>query len=201
MHSEKLKNKIYTNLLLILVIFGIAYLFIYPLYSGNGAIYRPEKSISQYLKEKKDMNQSISIVGDYDRKIAETNTAYVKALNTLPIDDLNKILPDKADPVMVVYELSKIAMSSGSNMILSSPRFTDDGDSDNSNSDKQYNTISVGFSLEGTYQNLKNFLKDLETSERIYNVTSLDFSSEQDDTSSSANKYSVVVETYYLKSN
>jgi Tfp pilus assembly protein PilO len=199
MHSEKLKNKIYTNLLLILVIFGIFYLFIYPIYSGKGTIYKPEKSISEYLKEKKDMNEAISIVGDYDRKLAETNSAYVKALNTLPIDDLNKILPDKADPVMIVYELSKIAMSSGSNMMLSSPRFTDDGDSNNS--DKQYNTISVSFSLEGTYQNLKNFLKNLETSERIYNVTSLDFSSDQDDTSSSVNKYSVVVETYYLKSN
>lgn len=200
MHSEKLKNKIYTNLFLILIIFGISYLFIYPLYSGKGSVYRPKKSISAYLKERKDLNNAISIVGDYERRLSETNSAYFNALNTLP-QDLEKILPTGADPVIIVYELTNIAKGPNSQMLLSAPRFTDDGSYNGGDSNKKYNTISVNFNLEGTYEQLKSFLKDLEDSQRIYNVTGLDFTTAHSDIGSTVNKYALTVETYYLKVN
>ena len=198
MHKDKLKNKILVNFFLILLIFGISYFFIYPIYTGKGSIYVPKKSISAYLEEKKDLSDAITIIQDYDRKISETNSSYFNAKNKLP-EDLEKILPEGADPVIIVYELTNIAKAPGSNMLLSAPRFTDDGDSNAPN--KKYNTISISCSLEGTYENLKNFLKDLENSQRVYNVTSLDFITSQDNRANTVNKYSITIETYYLKKN
>ncbi len=199
MQSEKLKNKIYVNLFLILMIFGISYFFTYPIFSGKGSIYKPEKSISSYLEDKNNLNNAISILQDYSNKITEINSLYFNSKNNLP-SDLEKILPNKADPVIIVYELTNIAKAPGSNMLLSAPRFADDGNY-NSDVNKKYNTIEVSFTLEGSYENIKNFLKDLENSKRMYNVTSLDFSTAQDNRESTINKYSLAVETYYLKTN
>lgn len=199
MHSQKLKNKIYTNLFLILVIFAISYLFIYPIYFGGGSIYKPKKSVSTYRGEIKDLNNAIGILDEYSKKLEDTNSAYFNAVNTIP-SNLEKILPSSADPVIIVYELTNIAKASGSQMFLSGPRFTDDGNY-KGDANKKYNTISVSFNLEGTYENIKNFLKDLESSQRIYNVTSLDFTTEQNNPNSRVNKYSLTVETYYLKTN
>ncbi len=199
MHGERLKNKIYVNLLLILFIFGIIYIFTYPLYSGKGSIYKPKKSISTYIEEKKNLTDAINILEKYNMKLAEANSAYFNASNNLP-QDLEKILPNNADPVIIVYELTNIAKSAGSQMLLATPRVTDDGNTDSSQA-KKYNTISVSFNLEGTYENIKHFLKDLENSKRIYNVKSLDFTTEQNSVGTTVNKYALVVETYYLKTN
>jgi Tfp pilus assembly protein PilO len=161
--------------------------------------YSPEKNISTLLDQNQGYDKAISIANDYNKKIANNNRQYVDALNSLSIDTLNKVLPTSADPVLVIYELSEIAKQPGSSMILLSPKFTDNGGDKNSN--KKYNTLSVSFTLEGTYNNMKSFLKNLENSNRIYNVTSLNFSSAQDTRATSALKYSVTVETYYLKQN
>ncbi|MFO0743779.1 MAG: type 4a pilus biogenesis protein PilO [Candidatus Paceibacterota bacterium] len=199
MPNGKLKNKVYSNILILLIIIGIFYFVIYPQYSGSGIFYSPEKNISTLLDQNQGYDKAISIANDYNKKIANNNRQYVDALNSLSIDTLNKVLPTSADPVLVIYELSEIAKQPGSSMILLSPKFTDNGGDKNSN--KKYNTLSVSFTLEGTYNNMKSFLKNLENSNRIYNVTSLNFSSAQDTRATSALKYSVTVETYYLKQN
>ena len=198
MHSEKLKNKIYINFLLIAAIFGIIYLFIYPQYTGTGSIYHPEKGISTLLQEKKDYQDAISLAETYNSKIRKANEDYGDALNKLPIDKLNSVLPSSIDPVYIVYELTKIAARPESGLILTSPKFTDDGVG-NANTNKKYNTMTISFGVEGTYDNIKAFLTNLENSERIYNVTNLSFTSSSETRSTSAMKYSVTVETYYLK--
>ena len=198
MMDKKLKNKIYTNTIFVLIIIAIIYFFIYPQYSGSGIFYSPTKNISSLLKEKDDYDNAINIAKDYQNKIIKTNDNYSNSLNTLPIDVLNKVLPNSADPVLVIYELSRIAAKPDSNMLLTSPTFTDDS---NNQSNKKYNTLSVSFSLEGTYENIKTFLKNLEKSERVFNVTNLSFSSNQDTKAISPLKYNITVETYYLKQN
>lgn len=197
MHSEKLKNKLYINFLLIVAIFGIVYLFIYPQYTGKGTIYHPETGISSLLKDKKDYSDAVSLAKTYDSKINNANQNYMDALNKLPIEKLNSILPTSIDPVYVVYELTKIAARPESGLVLSGPKFTDDG-ANNSNN-KKYNTLTVSFTLEGTYESVKAFLNNLENSQRIYTVTSLSFSSTADTRSTTPIKYNVTVETYYLK--
>lgn len=197
MYDNRLKNKIYANTLIILAIVAIVYFFIYPQYTGNGLIYSPEKSISTLLQEKDGYKQALNLAKDYEAKINKTNNDYTNSLNTLPVEKLNRVLPNSADPVLVVYELSKIAANPASGMLLRSPTFTDDGN--NQQNTKRYNTLSVSFSVEGTYENLKAFLKNLEKSERIYNVTNISFSSSSDTRSTSYLKYSITVETYYIK--
>lgn len=203
MQNQKIKNKIYVNLLLILIIGFIIYFIIYPQYSGKGTFYSPQKNISSLLKNKADFDNALSIAKTYNNKISKANNDYKEALDKLPIETLNKILPSSLDPIMIVYSLSRISLLPGSNMLLSDPKLSDDGadGASRSNSNKKYNTMSVDFNIQGTYDNLKYFLKNLENSDRIFNVTKLSFNSSEDTKANSILKYSVAVETYYLKQN
>lgn len=191
MHSEKVKNKFYYNLLLILVSFGIIYFFIYPMYTGSGQIYSPKKGIKALLQQKKDITSAVTVVAGYDNKLGAANQNYSSSIASLNLDDLNKILPTSADPVLIAYEITGIAKRSG--MLLEGLSVRD-GASDN----KKYNVMNITFSTEGSFNSLKNLLHDLERSQRIYNVTSLSFSTDKDSTASSLYKYSISVETYYL---
>ena len=200
MQNQKIKNKIYTNLLLIILIGAICYFFIYPQYSGQGTFYSPEKNISSLLRDKSNYDTALTIANSYNNKIVKVNTDYANALDKLPIDTLNKILPSSIDPVIIIYELTKIARLPGSDMLLTNPKFSDDGMEGGSlNPNKKYNTISIDFNLQGTYDGIKFFLKNLETSGRVFNITKLNFSSSPDAKSTSILKYTVSVETYYLK--
>lgn len=197
MRNDRIKNKIYVNALIVLVIFAIGYFFIYPQYKGSGMIYNPSKNISSLLKEKKDYDNTLSLATQYLDRINKTNSTYSNVLaSEVPVEKINKILPKTADPIVIIYELMKIASRPETNMKLSSPQFSDDSKNNNSNN---FNTLSINFSTEGTYEQLKAFLKNLESSERIYNVTSLSFSSSRSTKSSSVLNYSLNVETYYLK--
>ncbi|MDQ1281981.1 MAG: hypothetical protein QG630_332 [Patescibacteria group bacterium] len=200
MQNQRIKNKIYINLLLILVIGFIIYFLIYPQYSGKGTFYSPQKNISSLLKSKTDSDSAILIANTYNTKLAKINNDYNNALERLPVDTLNKILPSALDPVIIIYELTKIAALPGSNMLLTDPKLSDDGAAGSSqNTNKKYNTISVTFNVKGTYDSIKFFLKNLENSDRIFNVTKLNFSSAQDTKANSILSYSISVETYYLK--
>ncbi|MEA4910479.1 hypothetical protein SDC9_33228 [bioreactor metagenome] len=197
MPNKNLKNKIYVNFLLLVVSFAIFYFFIYALYTGSGTFYNPEKGISELLTDKKDYTAALAVADSYNQKVIKTNSDYAQALNTLPIDKLNNVLPASSDPILAIYELSRIAARPESNLHLTSPRYIDDGDVQGLN--KNYNTIAISFSVEGTYGQIKSFLKNLENSEKIFNVTNLDFSSSRDSRPGSALNYTITVETYYLK--
>lgn len=197
MQNEKIKNKIYLNILLGAATLAISYFFIYPQYTGEGTIYSPTNSISSLLKQKTDYESALTLASDYNDKIVKINSDYATALEKLPLDSLNKILPSSVDPVITIYQLSKIAALPGSDMILTAPRFSDD--ESGSNIDKKFNTLTINFNIEGTYDNLKFLLKNLENSDKVFNVTKLNFASSADTKSVSILKYSITVETYYLK--
>lgn len=196
MPNKKLKNKIYVNFLLLVAAFGIFYFIIYALYTGNGTFFTPKRSISQLLTDKKDYTAALAVADSYNQKVVRTNTDYMQALNTLPIDKLNNLLPNTSDPILAIYELSRIAERPESNLRLTAPRYIDDGES---NTNKNFNTISISFTIEGTYGQLKSFLKNLENSEKIFNITNLDFTSSRDTRAGTSLKYNITVETYYLK--
>lgn len=197
MQNEKLKNKIYLNILLTILIIAISYFFIYPQYTGEGTFYSPENNISSLLKQKKDYTNALNIANEYNLKLSKVNKEYSNALEKLPIDTLNKILPSSIDTVMTVYQLTKIAALPGSDMLLTDPKVSDDGSSSEAN--KKFNTVKIDFSVKGNYNQLKFFLKSLENSEHVFNVTSLNFSSAQDSGINAVFSYSISVETYYLK--
>lgn len=197
MLNKKLKNKIYINFLLLVVSFSIFYFFIYALYTGNGTFYAPERSISELLTDKKDYTAALAVADSYNQKVVRTNSNYVEALNNLPIEKLNNVLPTNSDPVLAVYELTKIAQRPESGLRLTSPKYVDDGDS--TQTFKSYNTIAISFVVEGTYGQVKAFLRNLENSEKIFNITDLNFTSSRDSRPGSSLRYNITVETYYLK--
>lgn len=198
MTNERIKNKIYANLLIVIAIFAVFYLFILPQYKGSGLIYNPDKNISSLTTQKKDYDTTLSLANNYLETLNKTNTSYTSALAGLPIDKLNKVLPASADPIIVIYELTKMAARPESDMKIKSPQISDNNKDGNNNANR-FNTMAISFSVEGTYEQLKAFLKNLESSERIYNVTSLSFNSSRDTRQSSILSYNLSIETYYLK--
>ncbi|MEI6352849.1 MAG: type 4a pilus biogenesis protein PilO [Candidatus Nomurabacteria bacterium] len=199
MSNNKLKNKIYIDLFILVIIIAIFYFVIYPQYSGSGTFYSPKDNISSLLEESKGLDIALNTVNGYNNKIINTNKSYSETLNNLPVDTLDKVLPSSADPILVIYELSEIAKRPESGLLLLSPKFSDDSNDKSPN--KKFNTLSVSFTVQGTYESLKAFLKNLENSNRVYNVTALSFSSSQDSRAISALDYTITVDTYYLKQN
>lgn len=196
MRNQRMKIKIYTNLLLVLAIFAVVYIFLYPQYSGKGSIYNPEKSISALLVDKSDYTVALDVAASFNNRVIKTNRDYEEALNTLPIDKLNKILPIETDPILTIYELSLIAARPESKMSIISPRYVDNSAATGPN--KKYSTLSISFSVEGTYEQMKAFLKNLENSEKIFNVVTMSFNSSRETRAGSLLTYSITLETYYL---
>ena len=121
-------------------------------------------------------------------------------------DRLNKLMPDNADNIRLIIDIQKIASQYG--MLPRDIAFDPlSGDSQASQAavspgsiaaaGKDYGTFDLSFSVVGPYSSFLSFLNDLETSLRIIDITSIDFTSS--DATANAYKYSFKIKTYWLK--
>lgn len=197
MNKNNIKNKMLINVFITILIVGLIYFFIYPLYTGVGTIYNPKNNVSKLLEEKTKLDGALNIAKDYSLKINSINKDFITNVNTLPVDKLEKILPSSIDRIIIAYEFTRLVEKEASKMLFSDLKIGEI-DNSNSNNDKGYKVLTLSFSLTGSYENMKSFLQSLEKSERIYNITSLSFASEKE--GGVIFKYSFNVETYYTDS-
>jgi hypothetical protein len=194
MQNNNLKNKVYTNIFFIILSFAVLYFLTLPIYNGGGQnILGISKSLKTLAQEKSDYNSAIKSADDYLQKIKSVNSGYESISGSGKIGELQNMIPANADPVSVINELSGIATQSGMN--LASPKFADDSE----DNQKSYNTLTIDFSVKGSYPDLKSLLRNIENSQRIYNIKSVSFSSSPDTKATSALTYQISLETYYLK--
>ena len=193
MLSQDVKQKFHLSLFILILAFAIFYFFTLPQYNGSGLFYSPVDNIKTLSQQKADYEEALRQVDNYLKKISKVNEGYNNFLNSKSGDDLRKMIPESVDPVEVINELSYIA--SKNSMLLLGPRFADD----RHNTQNNYITLTIDFGVTGTYPVLKAFLRDLETSQRIYNLKSLSFTSSQETRATSALKYQISLETYSLK--
>lgn len=194
MQNAKLKNKIYTNLFLIMLTFVPFYFLALPIYNGGGQnLLGINKTIVSLLQEKDNYNSAIKDAEKYRVTINNVLSAYSTVSDGGKMVGVESMIPSNADPVAVINELSYITLQS--NMQLTSPRFADDSE----NNQNSYNTLTIDFSVKGTYPDLKSLLHNIENSQRIYNVKKMSFSSSADTKATSILTYQISVETYYLK--
>jgi len=194
MKNNNLKNKVYTNIFLIILSFAVFYFLTLPIYNGGGQnVLDISKSLQTLSKEKDDYESAIKSVDGHLQKIKLVNSSYEAISRSGNISELQNMIPTDVDPVAVVNELSGITIQSG--MRISSPKFADDIE----NNKKNYNTLTIDFSVKGTYQDLKSLLRNIENSQRIYNIKSVSFSSSFDTKATSILTYQISIETYYLK--
>lgn len=169
------------------------------------------------IKELKAEAASYNLALDNARSLQETRDELAMKYNSFDPDDIDrveKLLPDSVDNIRLIIEIEKIAAKYG--MILKQVKYdTFDADDESTGSlktetksnalmsNKEYGEFELQFSTEGDYTKFLSFLRDIEQSLRVVDITDVGFSSLSDVTttglSSGSYKYDFTVKTYWLK--
>lgn len=181
-------------ILLILLSIGLFFMYIDPTYKNIQEIRLEQEKFDQALNKSKELQQT------RDNLLIKYN----KFL-TSDLDRLKKLLPDNVDNVRLVLDIDKIASTYGMRIKDVS---IDTGEDKNAGtigpSTTKYESVTLSFSLTSSYNNLIRFIRDLEKSLRIVDITEVSLTSE---VASGLNKeipqdlyqYNISLKTYWLK--
>jgi len=178
-------------ILFILLAVGLFFVYIDPTY----------KDIQNTLKEEAKFDQAL----DKSRELQEVRDKLLSkynAFSTSDLDRLSKLLPDHVDNVRLVLDIDHIASTYGMRLKNVAISAKEDRHEDVIGPDTNpYKSVSLSFSIASTYDNLKQFIKDLERSLRIVDVTSIALESLETVTGGSGELYSynISLKTYWLK--
>ena len=179
--------RIVTPIIFIILALGVFFGYTNPLY--------------QQIKDKQLQQSTIAEANKKAAQLRAVRTALTQERDKITdadIQRLNKMLPDAVDNVGLIIDMQNIAANRG--MLLKGARVTAGGSVGDAAQGlgpdaSKYGTITMTFVVNTTYDNFSVFLKDLESSLRLLDVTSLGFSS----TKEGRYDYSVTLQTYWLK--
>ena len=131
-------------------------------------------------------------ITDYQDLLKAKNDEFNK-IDTTKIDALKKLLPDSIDNVKLIIDINQIASDRGMTIRNISIK---GGDSAAIGPDtRPYGVATLGFSVSGPFSTFKQFLKALETSLRLTDVTAVSFSAGDKD----QYEYNVEIKSNWLK--
>lgn len=217
-------------IILILASVGMFFGYINPTYTGvTGATDTASKSIQELQSEENDYKDALTKTAEIERVRTGLSDQFRK-ISPSDQTKIEKLLPDHIDSVRLIIDINNIAAKYGmslTNIILtasgvlptpkanapasaSSPSDTSAARTFVGPDDRQYDSIKLGFTVTGSYENFIQFLKEIEESLRVVDVTSLAFSSAKSGSpvsgqvgsgSSASNlfTFSMTIRTYYLK--
>ncbi|MCI0533373.1 type 4a pilus biogenesis protein PilO [bacterium] len=122
------------------------------------------------------------------RRIRDELLNRYNSLTPLERDRITKLLPDTVDNIQLIMEIDNIA--SVHDMAVSDVVVRELADA----KEPEIGVVHLSFSVNGSYDELVSFLKDLERSLHIVELNTLRFSSEGEEYA-----YNISVETYWLK--
>ncbi|MCI0565655.1 type 4a pilus biogenesis protein PilO [bacterium] len=122
------------------------------------------------------------------RRIRDELLNRYNSLTPLERDRITKLLPDTVDNIQLIMEIDNIA--SVHDMAVSDVVVRELADA----KEPEIGVVHLSFSVNGSYDELVSFLKDLERSLHIVELNTLRFSSEGEEYT-----YNISVETYWLK--
>ncbi len=152
------------------------------------------------------------------RKLQEQRDALDSKYRSLPPDQLarlQKLLPDNADNIRLIIDIQQMAQSYGMsvssikfNPVQATPGTDANGQkqqptlsaassTDIQQSTQDYGVFDMTFLTTATYPNFLKFIKDIESSLRLTDIESVEFT--VDDASKSTLTYTVKLRTYWLK--
>jgi Tfp pilus assembly protein PilO len=179
-----------TPIILILVSIGVFFFFIDP----------QKKELDQLLKEK---NENATML-EKARNLRESRERLQGAYNKISEEDrakLLKILPDTVDNVRLILDIDELAKKYGvsvkgisvSGGPLQGDKEVNRGAADISSGD--YGTIQVSFSFSSSYDVFKIFMKELQDSMRLLDITDFTITSSDN----GFYNYSITLNTYWLR--
>ena len=176
-----------TAFILILISIGLFYTFTSPEYTKVKAL---RTSAAEY----KNVLTNVS-------KLIETRDMLLDKYQDIPkseINKLDKILPGNVNTVELAVDLDSIAAKYG--VIIKEVSVKDANDSGSSTviqptTGRPYDSAKVMIIVAASYEGFRNFIRDLEASQRIANVKDLSFRSQDD----GSYEFQVTIETYWVK--
>ena len=138
------------------------------------------------------------------RKLKEQRNALVKKYNSFDqakLGQLATMLPANPENMKLILSLQSVASQYG--MVLQNVKIEDpstDPASQNkpgSQGNSELGTLTINFSVAGSYASFTNFVRTIEKSLRMIEIQKVSFSAS--DPKSQNYQYSVAVKTYWLK--
>jgi len=195
-----------------IILIGIAITFFFtvtnPMYNDISAIKVQVASYDDAL------NTSKTLENERDALTAKYN-----AIDPNDLTKLQTLLPDNVNNIRLILEIEQIAAPYGMNLTNIQYDTGDDSTTGTTNattvqgggasapSNQNYGTFDLAFSTSGTYDNFKNFTKDMESNLRIVDISSVAFSSDSAPSgvvvkpgSPEVYTYNFKIKTYWLKS-
>lgn len=111
------------------------------------------------------------------------------------IDQLQKMLPDTVDNIRLLLDINQIAASYGSGIAGIRVDTTASDQQAQTGQKTDLGAVTIGFNVTMSYTSFLAFLKDLERSLRITDLTVLSFSS----TDTGQYSFGVTLKTYWLQ--
>lgn len=158
------------------------------------------KTIQETLKEEEEFNHAL----DKSKELQEVRDKLLSKYNTLSEEELNrlsKLLPDHVDNVRLILDIDRMASAYGmriKNVVIGNKE--ENGKLAIGPDTIAYQSVLLSFSIASSYDTLKDFIRDLEKSLRIVDITDISLASsksilEEND----LYEYNISLKTYWLK--
>jgi Tfp pilus assembly protein PilO len=137
------------------------------------------------------LRTSTQIISQRDVLVAKKNT-----ITEADKARLERMLPSNIDNIRLIIEISKIA--EGRNLVaknISVGDMTKTSTETIGSSNSSYGTLTLKFTVNASYGNFINFLKDLENNLRLVDITDISFTA----TDTNFYDFNVSLNTYWLK--
>lgn len=189
-------NKNITPLILIVLSVGIYFTFTRAKIDELLAIRQVNAQYEQALNNSEKLVKVRDTVRDNYNKISQDDQ-----------ERLEKILPDNVDNVRLIIDVSGVAARHGivmKNVKTTTPKDASEpvvdsgmgqGMGGQTTSQSSYSTVTLSFDVSSNYQNFLNFLKDIEASLRIIEISKITIKSSD----TGVYDYNIEIKTFWLK--
>ena len=178
-------------LFLIIASVGIFYGYTNPNYRGEA---NSSTNVVRLMNERKQYVEALDNSKKFIDKLNDL-TLINNSLSTPDLERLKKLVPDNIDNVKLIIDIDKIASRYGLHIrgikIEDSAGSTGELGPDN----RPFGSVVFSFNITASYDRFKMFIRDLEESLRIIDITNVTFNS----TESGDYDYGIKVKTYWIK--
>ncbi len=181
-------NKFVLPIILIALSIGLFIFYIDPTYEGSKGL----KVENDQYKEARNKSKELRVVRD----------DLLKKYNSFSEEDLSrvkKMVPDNVDNIRLAMDVNNMASKYGITIKGINIASSDTGKDDKIkiSRGKDYDFVTLEFSMSANYDDFMKFITDLKDSLRLVDITRLDFNTIAQ--GSSVYKFNVSVKTYWIQ--
>ncbi|MDP1624886.1 MAG: type 4a pilus biogenesis protein PilO [bacterium] len=172
------------SIIMVLASFGLFFAYVDPTYSEIKTLSAERTGLQLMLDNSKELQAERDKFLEIYNGVTSTNR-----------ERLLKALPDNIDNVRLIIDIDEVAKKYGMRIRNFSANSSEEskvvGDSS-----KAHGTLTLSFTTTATYNTFLAFLKSLEQSLRVIDISSISFTASD---TNPLHDYSVTIKTYWLK--